>query len=494
MKTMHRSSVNASKSKFRGGFRSLCIALLCVLGIARAVAEDAPAPIASFPLELPGGVHEIVFCTRTSVGDPHWYANFGYVGTNSGWKYYGSHGRLCIFDVRDGRLTTLIEDINGALRDPAVSYDAKRILFSWRKQGTDYYHLFECDTDGANQRQLTFGPWDDFEGCYLPDGGIVFVSSRSRRWVNCYKTQVATIFRCDSDGKNIRSPSGNIEQDNSPWMLPDGRLIYTRWEYVDRRQVSFHQLWTMNPDGAGQMVYFGNMHRWTLMIDAKPIPGTKNVVAAISDFHGHADHLGRVSILNNANGPDGSANFEVPANRSIQLAALDENNHSVKRMQSFLSAMPGEVNSCVASHEKVRLTPVEIELIRFWINAGAVYPGTYAAQGASSGIGWFGGGENNIADIRSVSVASAAIERRCFSCHTGARAVWGHASRVAQSLSQAGAMRRLGRCSRMPTIPITRRSSPRFAITGIGWSAGWRTMILPFELCTRSLQYTNQPT
>jgi hypothetical protein len=39
--------------------------------------------------------------------------------------------------------------------------------------------------------------------------------------------------------------SANIEHDNTPWPLPDGRLLYMRWEYVDRSQVNFHHLWTM---------------------------------------------------------------------------------------------------------------------------------------------------------------------------------------------------------------------------------------------------------
>ena len=35
-------------------------------------------------------------------------------------------------------------------------------------------------------------------------------------------------------------------------MLPDGRILFTRWKYVDRSQISFHHLWTMNPDGTLQ--------------------------------------------------------------------------------------------------------------------------------------------------------------------------------------------------------------------------------------------------
>ena len=64
-------------------------------------------------------------------------------------------------------------------------------------------------------------------------------------------TQVGIIYRCDGDGQNIRPLSANTEHDNTPWVMPDGRILYTRWEYVDRSQVEYHHLWTMNPDGTG---------------------------------------------------------------------------------------------------------------------------------------------------------------------------------------------------------------------------------------------------
>ena len=75
-------------------------------------------------------------------------------------------------------------------------------------------------------------------------------------------------------GRSVRL-SANIEHDNTPWVLPDGRLLYMRWEYVDRSQVHYHHLWTMNPDGTGQSVFFGNLHPGGVFIDAKPIPGSR---------------------------------------------------------------------------------------------------------------------------------------------------------------------------------------------------------------------------
>jgi hypothetical protein len=120
-------------------------------------------------------------------------------------------------------------------------------------------------------------------------------------------TQVAVLHRCDRDGGNIRAISANNEHDNTPWVLPDGRILYQRWEYVDRSQVDYHHLWTANPDGTGQMVYYGNLRPGIVMIDAKPVPDTKNVVAVFSPGHGRREHDGELVVLSPERGPDAPA-------------------------------------------------------------------------------------------------------------------------------------------------------------------------------------------
>ncbi|MFV1969031.1 MAG: hypothetical protein ACC628_26725, partial [Pirellulaceae bacterium] len=217
---------------------------------------------------------------------------------------YGDGGKLCRLDVSTGEVTSILEDPDGAVRDPVVHYDAKKMLFSYRKGGTPYYHLYEINLDGSDLRQVTDGPFDDIEPCYLADDTIVFVSSRCKRWVQCWLTRVAVLHRCDADGSNIHPISANLEHDNTPWPLPDGRIIYQRWEYVDRSQVDYHHLWTTNPDGTGQMIYYGNLHPSTLMIDAKPIPDTDKVVSIFSPGHGRKEHDGVVTIVEPSNGPD----------------------------------------------------------------------------------------------------------------------------------------------------------------------------------------------
>jgi hypothetical protein len=244
----------------------------------------------------------IVFAMRKINDDNHWYANFGR-STNKK-TYYQDYGTLSVLDLKTGKLTHLIEDKKGGVRDPQLHYSGTKILFSYRKDGLPFYHLYEIDVDGKNLRQLTSGDCDDFEPTYLPDGGIAFCSSRCNRYVNCWYTQVAILYRCDGDGKNIRALSANIEQDNTPWVLPDGKIIYQRWEYIDRSRTRFHHLWTMNPDGTNQMVYYGNMHPGTVMLDAKPIPDSRKTVAVFCPGHGKKEHEGVVTIVDPTNGPD----------------------------------------------------------------------------------------------------------------------------------------------------------------------------------------------
>ncbi len=256
-----------------------------------------------------GSFNEIVFATRNHVDDGHWYANFGYYCYAPERPTYGTQGRLGVLNIQSGALRLLINDPEGAVRDPCVSYDAQTILFSYRKAGAPHYHLYTIGVDGTGLRQLTDGSYDDIEPCYLPDNGIVFVSGRAKRWVNCWLTQVATVHRCDADGRNIRMLSANIEQDNTPWPLPDGRLIYMRWEYVDRSQVNYHHLWTMNPDGTQHSIFFGNQHPGGLFIDAKPIPHSTDVLFIDSPGHGGVEHKGFVARVSAKQGPDVKQNL-----------------------------------------------------------------------------------------------------------------------------------------------------------------------------------------
>jgi hypothetical protein len=96
------------------------------------------------------GVDEIVFALRAVGKDGHWYANFGYWASDAGQMMYGQDGgRLCALNVRTGKRRTILDAGSGSLRDPHVHYDGKKIIFSRRKSGSKYYHLYEINADGS---------------------------------------------------------------------------------------------------------------------------------------------------------------------------------------------------------------------------------------------------------------------------------------------------------------------------------------------------------
>jgi len=285
------------------------------LGLSWALAEAAePEPA------------DVVFAVRPYGPDGHYYANFGYYCADPDQKAYPEGGRLCRLNRKTGEVAVLLDDPTGGVRDPHVHYEGRKILFSYRKGGTEHYHLHEINVDGGGLSQLTDGPFDDIEPTYLPDGDIVFCSSRCNRWVACWKVPVAILYRSNGDGRNVRMFSSNAVTENTPAVLPDGRVLYTRWEYNDRSQLCYHHLWTVNLDGTGQMAYFGNMHPTgkhsnissrsgnfvtynnvpgaVAMLDAKPIPDARGIVAIFSPGHGRREHEGYMTVVDPRRGPD----------------------------------------------------------------------------------------------------------------------------------------------------------------------------------------------
>ena len=270
-------------------------------------------------------VESIIFVIRIP-GRDHWYVTFGnYCGvieerkngewyndpSRLAWKQedgllwgYGEGSALVKQNIRTGEIEILLHDERGGIRDPQLHYDGQKILMSYRPGGTHVYHIYEMDLDGNNLRQITDGIYDDIEPAYCPDETIIFCSARCKRFVNCWHTPVASMYRCDADGQNVRMLSSNNDHDNTPWLLPDGRVLYMRWEYVDRSQVDYHHLWTMNPDGTQQTVFYGNLHPGTAMLDAKPIPNSDKVAVSFSPGHGGPEHLGQLAVVSPKKGPD----------------------------------------------------------------------------------------------------------------------------------------------------------------------------------------------
>ncbi|MHC4120969.1 MAG: HzsA-related protein [Planctomycetota bacterium] len=207
---------------------------------------------------------------------------------------------LCLLEIKNNRTSvrTLINDPKGVIRDPDVSYDGKRILFSWKKSKLDDdYHLYEMDAETRQVRQLTFGlGFADYEGAYLPSGDIIFNSTRCVQIVDCWWTEVSNLYTCDKDGKYLRRLTFDQVHTNFPTVTADGRVIYTRWDYNDRAQIYPQGLFQMNADGTAQSEYYGN-NSWfpTTILHARDIPGTQKLIAVLSGHHTH--QRGKLAII-----------------------------------------------------------------------------------------------------------------------------------------------------------------------------------------------------
>ncbi|MGN1065736.1 MAG: TolB family protein, partial [Thermoguttaceae bacterium] len=102
-------------------------------------------------------------------------------------------GQLCLATFApDGtiRNEVLVESKKGTIRDPDVSWDGKRILFSMRNSyDRDDFHIYEYDLETEKTRQITFGHGvADIEPIYLPDDNILFGSTRCGQITDCWWT------------------------------------------------------------------------------------------------------------------------------------------------------------------------------------------------------------------------------------------------------------------------------------------------------------------
>ena len=155
----------------------------------------------------------------------------------------------------DGSVTPITHFTGASISDPAVSFDGRKILFSMRPPGGPRRNIYEIGADGTGLRQVTAGGGDDFDPLYLPDDRILFTSTRAGEMDEYNHAPSATLYTCNMDGTGIERISYNQSDDFDPELLPNGRVVYTRWEHFGT--MNRFPLFVTNPDGTGTFHEFG---------------------------------------------------------------------------------------------------------------------------------------------------------------------------------------------------------------------------------------------
>ncbi len=272
-------------------------------GIAKALDDlKRDALVAANPL-MP---KKILFVKRYTYAPGWYYAEFMRAGR------FG--GNLCVLSLDTGEVVELVPSLAGGIFDRYdLSFDGRRVVFGYKAAPGRGFRLYEVGIDAEGLRQLTFDPpdeeariaryWhprykpsgvyrhhtDDFHPCYLPDGGICFASTRCEQGVLCDQgdtLSVNVLYRINGDGSGMRRLSQGALSESTPSVMNDGRILYTRWEYVDKGVIAVQALWAMRPDGSGSCEIYGNEIEFPpVLIHARAIPGTNDQFVCTATMH-----------------------------------------------------------------------------------------------------------------------------------------------------------------------------------------------------------------
>ncbi|MDR1479476.1 MAG: NPCBM/NEW2 domain-containing protein, partial [Planctomycetaceae bacterium] len=259
------------------------------------------------------GIDELLFIRRFTYTSNHVYTDH----VNSKWA---PGGGICAVNLKTEKIREIVPELtrNGVVGWFDLSFDAKKIVFDLKKGNGEGYRIYEVNVDGTGLRQLTFPlpneselikkyhaeyhhGTDDVDPCYLPDGRIVFASTRCQFSVLCDagdNLTVKNIFRMNADGSDIKQLTYSPLSEATPTVHNDGRILYHRWEYVDKAAGNCKSIWSMNPDGSGTAEVYGNTITFPeTKIQARAIPNEPNKIVMLGASHWINNALGSVIVV-----------------------------------------------------------------------------------------------------------------------------------------------------------------------------------------------------
>ncbi len=209
------------------------------------------------------------------------------------------------------RLLSGDETQGGAFLSPALSYDAREVLFAYCECRGDRdqkfhedptrghwdagrcFHIFKVGLDGQRLQQLTDGTWNEFDPCWLPNGRIAFISERRGGYLRCGRAcPLYNLYDMAADGGGINLLSIHDSNEWGPSVTHDGRIIWTRWDYIDRHGCVAHVPWITRLDGTDPRAVHGNFavrqSRADMELGVRAVPGSPKYIATAAPHHGQA--------------------------------------------------------------------------------------------------------------------------------------------------------------------------------------------------------------
>lgn len=277
-------------------------------------------------------VDQLLLIKRHEIAASHVYT-YHYEGFRAGGGLY-----LAPVGNKAGPPRCLVDAQRGQILDADLSHDARRVVFSWRREESEGYHLWLVNIDGSGLTQLTRGQWHDYNTCWLPDGGLAFLSTRWPQFAYCWHAPVGVLCRMNIDGSGFQRLSANYLNDFTPSVLDDGRIIYTRWEYVDRPAIPIQSLWTMNPDGTCLAGYFGNRKiSPATFMEARAVPGTQKILCTMTGHNGPA--RGAIGLLDRSRGVNAQEAIEN-LTPEVKIPKIDEGNGNTSGAKPYSGPYP----------------------------------------------------------------------------------------------------------------------------------------------------------
>jgi mono/diheme cytochrome c family protein len=268
----------------------------------------------------------------------------------------------------DGVVTPITNFTGASISDPAVSFDGKKIMFSMRPPGGQYRNIYEINADGTGLRQVTSGGGHDYDPLYLPDGRVMFTSSRDNEMDEYNHAPSEHLYSCDMDGGNLERISYNQSDDFDPELLADGRIVYTRWEHFG--QMNRFPLFFTHPDGSGTFHEYGPHGR--NFFHAVPMPDGRIVAIESTEIEGDS---GPIAVLKTENGPADPV-MDANSNHWNVITSQVNNDGEPWPYGAFKYPRPIGGNKFVASYTLPAATPEDADY--------ALYTFTIDQQGAGT--------------------------------------------------------------------------------------------------------------